>query len=178
MKLSEISFPVFRLNIDKPSTNLGVVYYVRESVNLDSAKYTRRVRIVDDTSAPGNTLSRRRLSLKAQGAPLYSIKRAVFFLADLVKLSSLKHWWIDSQGKIFQYKKSTRAKLRSYKIEKIIPLNGIGAIIEVRGVPQRFKVLFKPPENVRYATIAESGISYRLLYGLTEEMHKDARRLI
>lgn len=178
MKLSEISFPVFRLNTQKPSVEEGVLYYMTESFNKDTAEFKSRIRIVDDTTLPFETLSRRRLQLKAAGAPVYPLKRAVFYLADLVKLSSQKHWWIDSAGKIFQYIKTGRAKLTSHKIAKILPLKGMGYVIDIEGISQRFKVLYKPAESYKYATIINGGINLRFLYGLTEEKHQDSWRVI
>ncbi len=177
MNLSEISFPVFRLNTNKPEKGLGLVYYMSESFNLDTAELKTRVRIVDDTNLEDSTLSRRRLRLKAAGAPTYPLKRCVFFLADLVKMSG-KHWWIDSMGKVFFYKKSTRAKLRSYKIEQVLPAKGMGAIIQIKGIPQRFKVLYRPDESIKYATLVENWVGGRFLYGLTEEQHAESWRLI
>jgi len=86
-------------------------------------------------------------------------------------------WFIDSVGRVFQYKKTTRAKLRFYKVKTVLPVNGIGAVIEVEGLPQRFKVLYRPVDNHAWAGVLEfSGIKF--LYGLYDQYYKETWRLV
>lgn len=179
MKLSEISFPVFRLTNRKPEFTDGIWYYVSESFNSDTAEYSVSVRVVDDNTLPYDSLSRRRLALKGQeSVKLYPLRKAVYFLADLVKLAKSGYWWVDSLGKVFEYKKSTRAKLRFYKIENIFPLNGMGAVIAVEGHSARFKVLYRPNPSVRYAGVIEGKIGEVFLYGLYDDKQPDSWRMI
>jgi hypothetical protein len=168
MNLAEISFPVFKLKTTRPLTEQGLVFYRNETLDLDTAESATRIRVVDDQSLSGTSLGRRRLQLKQAKVPLYPIKVTIYFLGDLVKLTSRPCWFIDNTGKLFQYKKSTRAKLHCKKISKVFPLKGLGSVIEVEGMTTRFKTIFKPQDSENYAGIVEySGGAF--LYGLYEE---------
>lgn len=168
MNLSEINFPVFKLKNTRPSTEGGLVFYRNESIDLDNAESKVKIRVVDDATVEGKTLGMRRLKLKLAKVPLYHIKVTIYFLGDLVKLAKSSSWFIDSSGKIFQYKKTTRAKLHCKKISKVFPLKGLGSVIEVQGLSTRFKTIFKPTDSEEYAGIIEypGGV---FLYGLYEK---------
>lgn len=135
------------------------------------------MRIVDDKSIPAATLGRRRLLLEQEGVSLYKIKLALYFLHDLIKVAKQTSWFIDSQGVVFQYKKSTRAKLTFHKIEKIIPVEGMGCIVQVQGLPQRFKCLFRPQPDQEWAGILRWGLGY-LIYGFYEHALKPSYRKV
>lgn len=177
MRLQEISFPVFKLKNEKPLESSGLVYYLQESFNTDTAEYKRTIKIVDDRNVAHETLSRRRLDILANGGQLYPIRRAVYFLGDFIKLNGSGTWWIDSVGNVFEYKKSRRAKLRFFEIKQVWPLDTMGAVIEVHGLPQRFKTLFKPEFGVRWAGILDFDRN-KILYGLYKEKHSDTWRLV
>ena len=175
--MTEISWPVFQLTSRVPQTENGVTFYATESYNRDTAEYTQRIRVIDDKKLPGDTLSRRRLQLQQTAADVYKIKRAIYFVGDFIKLATTKMWFIDSVGRVFQYKKTTRAKLRFYKVKNIFPVSGIGAVIEVEGLPQRFKVLYRPVDNHAWAGVLEfAGIKF--LYGLYDQCYKETWRLV
>jgi hypothetical protein len=179
MNLAEISFPVFKLRSTPPETQEGVSYYVSETFNKDTAEYSKKVRFVDDTTIDKPTLSLRRLAMQQQGIELLPISTAIYFLADLVKQSNRKVWWIDSVGKIFCYKKTQKARLKFYPVEQIYPLPGLGAVVVVKGVAQRFKVLFAPRANeAKWAGILEWQLGQKILYGLYPVQHKETWRLI
>lgn len=175
--MSEIHFPVFQLTSRPPQEVGGIVYYLNESFNQDNAQFSQTIRIVDDRNLPFETLSRRRLQIVADGGALYPIRRAIYFLGDFIKLVRTNVWFIDSTGRYFQYKKTTRAKLRFYKVQNIFPLTGGGAIVQVQSLPQRFKVLFKPKENLTWAGVLELN-KVNILYGLYPEKYPDTWRAI
>lgn len=179
MNLLNISWPVFRLGEHKPQTLDGVVFYSKEYVSLDDDAQTKvGLRIVDDTTLPGTTLGQRRLQLaQLEGVRLFKIKLALYFLHDLIKIAKQSTWFIDSQGQVFQYRKSTRAKLSFHKIEKILPIEGMGCVVQVKGIPQRFKCLFKPTPNQDWAGVLKWGLGY-LIYGFYEHEHKTTHRLV
>lgn len=178
MNLSEISFPVFKLRNRPPETSGTVSYYISERFNQDNAEYKKTVYIVDDTSIDEPTLSRRRLVLMQQGVKLLKISAAIYFLADLIKQSTSTQYWIDSTGKIFKYKKTTRAKLKFYRVEAIYPIKGLGAVIQVQNLPQRFKVLFYPSQELTWAGVLEWDHGQRVLYGLYPTQHNETWRLV
>lgn len=171
-----MSFPVFRLTNRKPEREGPLLYYKNSYLNVDDNTVETNLKVVDSTQEPGTNLALRRLQLQTQGVPLYPLRTAIYFLGDFIKLAKSNYWFIDSQGKLFTYKKTTSVPLRFRKISKIIP--GItGSIIEVQGIPERFKTLFRVPEYNTYAGILEyRGIN--ILYGAYETKHKDTRRMI
>lgn len=177
MNLLEISFPVFKLNAGKPIEESGVVYYESESYNRITDTTSIKLKIVDDRNIPLPNLSLRRLNLIKQRQPVYNINLAVYFLGDLIKLSKPKTWWIDTQGKVFEYKKSQRAKLRFYKLDKCFTTQGMGAVIQVCGLPQRFKSMFLPEQSDTWCGILEWN-KIKIFYGYYKEQHKETWRLI
>lgn len=179
MNLSEINWPVFRLSENKPETDTvsGLVYYFTEYADLESNVEKRNIRIVDDTSIQHKSLSRRRLALKGLDARLHPINSAIYFLADLIKIAKATTWFIDSSGKLFQYKKAVSAKLTCHKVLKVLPGQGMGAIVELEGIATRFKTMFHPQEHLRYAGVLKWGMS-NILYGFYEEPFKPSRRRV
>jgi len=175
MNLLEISWPVFRLGEHKPIVEKSLVYYSKEYVDKESLETKIGLRIVDDKSVQGATLGLRRLAIV--GARLFPIRQALYFLGDLIKIAKQTTWFIDNTGKIFQYRKSSRAKLAAHKITKVLPLEGMGAIIEVQGLPQRFKCMYAPKPDQYYAGILRWGLSY-VLYGFYNEAFKTTHRLV
>ena len=172
--LANIIYPVFKLS-SKPNVDEGVIFYYSETERNGVVK--SKLSLVDDQSAKGDTLAARRLSLISDGIPLYPLKNAIFFLGDLIKLSGPQVYFIDSNGRLFNYKKTSTAKLKFYKINRIIPITTGGAIIEVEKIPQRFKVLQLPSEDSRCAGILHSGMS-TILYGVYNYIPEDTVRRI
>lgn len=134
-------------------------------------------RVLDDKNIKGDTLGQRRLLLASKKVPLTKLTNAVFFLGDLIKLSSRNKWFIDSLGNIFEYKKSNRCKLVFRKIQKIIPIPTGGAILEIEGFPNRFKTLHSPLPGEIYAGILLYGKA-PILYGVFDQKYDDTWRAI
>lgn len=177
MNLQEIQWPVFRLGEHKPIMENGIVYYSKEYVDTTTNQTKIGLRVVDDKNVDGKTLGIRRLHLRMEGAPLFSIRAAIYFLVDVIKLAKQTTWFIDNCGMVFQYKKSTRAKLQTFKIKNIVPLDTMGAIIEVEGLTQRFKCIFKPKPEQTYAGVLRWGLGY-ILYGFYENPIKPTYRRV
>jgi hypothetical protein len=178
MNLSEISFPVFRLGTNKPIEEGDLLYYSKEYVNIDNMETKASFRIVDDKSVPGANLGLRRLNIKASHPKLlYPMRTAFYFLGDLIKNAKSSTWYIDTTGKVFQYKKTTRAKLTCHKIEQVLPVSGLGAVITVEGMTQRFKCLYSPSKEQRFVGLLNLGMG-RILYGFYEEQFKQSTRAV
>lgn len=174
--LAQISYPVFKIGNDKPAYIDGVVIYCRQYL-LDDNTEVARYHIIDDTEVPAPTLAKRRLILMQQGIRLKVLGKAVFFLGDLIKLANSTTWFIDSNGAVFKYTKVTKAKLtfKKIKYKHLIPSGG--AILEIEGLPTRFKCLFAPKADEIYAGILQVGLSY-ILYGVYDTQHKDTWRKV
>ncbi len=175
--MSQVSFPVYRLTKNKPENSDGVLYYCNEYLNVDTAQTHKVVSIVDDTNIREDTLSRRRLRAKNNGAPLYPLRKAVFFLGDFIKMAKSGYWFIDTYGKLFQYKKAARVPLVFRKIKRVIPTKTTGSLLEVEGIPFRFKTLYIIRESMQYAGILEHG-PIKILYGVYDKRYRDTWRMI
>ena len=176
ISLKEISYPVFRLGLNKPTTENGVTFYYQYKENEEGLE-TISVKIIDDKNQPAQTLSLRRLCLQAEGAQLFRIHTAIYFLGDLVKIATPNTWFIDNAGKVFNYQKTSRAKLKVYPIAQLIPVKGGGVVVEAKGIMTRFKSLFMPGPEIGYVGILQRGKSL-ILYGFYETQHDDSWRKV
>lgn len=177
ISLMEISYPVFRLGNEKPLVEDGVVLYLSRIRDEDSSEIRTTYKIIDDQNVPGDSLAARRLRLLSDSVPLKKLSVAIFFLGDLIKLAKSSTWFIDSMGNVFRYLKSTRVVLEIKRITRTILIPSGGAIIEVEGLPSRFKCMYKPAADEKYAGIIKYGLSY-ILYGFYTEKLDNTWRLI
>lgn len=175
--LQTISFPVFKLSTERPSVDNGRTSYIRLYHATEEREEYCIDRIVDDITLKGASLSKRRLQAKEAGLELYKLSSAIFFLGDLIKLSTKGMWFIDSNGKLFQYKKHTKAKLKYHPIAQILPLVAGGAIVEVKDIATRYKLLYFPQNYPTYAGILHWGMS-TVLYGLYHEKYDESWRMV
>lgn len=175
--MSQISFPVYRLQNKKPNIENGVISYSTIYKEIDTGMIHKSTRIVDDINIPFNTLSRRRLELLEKDAILYKPKKVAYFLGDFIRLAKAGCWFIDSTGYLFKYTKTIKARLIFRKIVKVIPSNGLGSIIEVEGLPQRFKTMYIISANDKYVGLLKyNGI--HILYGTFDKLYKESWRKI
>lgn len=173
---SDIAFPVYKIGKTDPNHDNGVSFYLMgKDTAYSDVEY--KVLVIDDKNRPEPTLAMRRLMLRNDGIKLYNISKAIFFLGDLVKLAVSKTWFIDKNGKFFQYKKSCKVPLVYKRITKVMPILTGGAIIEAEGMSQRFKVLFAPTREMRYAGLLIMGKTV-ILYGLYDQEYKSTTRKI
>ena len=177
MNLEKIVWPVFRLSEKEPQIDNGVVYYATEYTDLDTSESTGTLRIVDDRNIPKPTLSRRRLAMLVEDVKLFPIRQAIYFLGDLLKQAKSTTWFIDSSGTLFQYAKTRRARVIVRRITKVLPTDGLGAVIELEGIPQRFKTVFKPDADVEYAAVLQCGLTY-IFYGLYKDKPNESWRMV
>lgn len=169
--LADIQFPVYLIGTEKPQEEDGVIFYHR----IDKDGKEHRL-IVDNKNWHHETISQRRLKcLMLPEVKLAKLTHAIFFLADLIKLSGPKVWFIDNYGKLFIYNKSYKAQLVIKPISRIIPNYGT-TIIEVDGIETRFKCLYAPKQE-KYAGLLKIGHGY-ILYGLYSEKPKDTWRMV
>ena len=177
MKLSEVNFPVYKIDKTPPSEDGGVLFYIKRSKVTGNTV----LRIIDDKSIPGDTLSKRRVQLLlkavAKEASLYPIKRCIYFVGDLIKEATPKQWFIDSSGKPFRYIKNRTVPLVYRKITNIIPVIG-GVLIGVEGTEARFKALFPPADIHKFAALLQVSPRSYILYGYSELQYPNSVRKI
>lgn len=179
MNLQEIAYPVYRLKNEKPLENDGVFFYAYENYKEEDGEVVKStvIRILDDKNIDNPKLSMRRLAIRSTGAKIFRLTRAIFFLGDLIKIAKKDMWFIDSSGKLFQYRKTTRCDLKFYKIAKVIAIPTGGAIIEAQGVPARFKSLHYPEPDKLYVGIIHMGMA-PILYGFYDKQYKNTWRMV
>jgi hypothetical protein len=173
IELTAIVWPVFKLGIREPEMHSKIIYYANQHINEDNQIKTNSY-IVDDKNIDKDTLGLRRLFIPKED--LYPLSTAIYTLQDLIKLAKSNVWFVDNSGRVFQYKKSTRAKLQTHRIIKVLPVSAIGCVLEIEGFSERFKSMTVPKEE-RYAAI----LSYNgknILYGLYSEKIKPTWRLV
>lgn len=177
-KLNDISFPVYLLP-EKPIVDGSVSFYLRgKDTDYSDAMY--KILVIDDKGIPGDTLASRRMKLLTKKITLYKLKVAIFFVSDFIKLASKSSWFIDSNGKLFNYTKTSKVPLVFKEIRKIIPTNSGGLIVEVEGIPSRYKTLMplRSYKDVpKYAGLLKVDSGY-ILYGLYPNKLKDTNRMI
>ena len=175
--LAALVWPVFRLGEHEPRTHGKLSFYSSEYIDLNNPKLFSRYRVIDDKNIDKPTLGLRRLVLKEQDVKLFPIGSAIYFLQDVIKLAKSTTWFIDSLGQIFQHKKLVRAKLKTHKIIQILPASGIGCVLEVDGLSERFKSLQIPKPYELYAGILNYN-RCNLLYGYYSEPIQTTWRLV
>jgi len=176
MRLNEIVFPIYKLGKRKPINEDGVVFYLNKTEKEDGT-LVYFPQIIDDTNVEGNSLAKRRLQLLERGEKLFKLKYAIFFISDMLKLTKGATWFIDSSGKTFEYIKRIRVPLIFKKIKKVIPIKTGGVIIEIYDIPYRFKSLFRPLIEQKYAGLLYFNGGY-ILYGFYDTLYKKTTRMI
>jgi hypothetical protein len=177
IQVSDIKYPIFILGKTKPQSKEGVLYYISNKMNLDTGEDLSSIRIVDDKNIEGDSLAKRRLLLQSEKINLVPLRKSIFFLGDLIKLANPNLWFIDSDGKVFNYKKSSRVKLKFHLITNIIKIPSGGAILCLEGIPTRFKSLYAPEIENTHAGVLHHGKSL-LLYGFFDAKYDDTWRMI
>lgn len=176
-QLKEINWPVFKLSEKQPLIEGGVVFYQSDYADRDNGSTHSNVRIIDNRNLPYPTLGRRRLQLQADNITLYPIGKALYFLSDLIKTAKASTWFLDNHGKLFQRQKTQRAVLECYPIQEVFPTEGLGAVVQLKGIPTRFKTAFKPHQTQGYAGVLKLGVSY-IFYGYYTEPFKKSWRMV
>lgn len=171
VNFSNIRFPVYFVGKTKPNVVDNKIFTAYTDGNRDV------VQVYDDKSVTGNSLAWRRLQLKNSGVTLAPLKKAVFFICDLIKLSKQGSWFIDSDGTLFEYQKTKRVPLVFKPISQIIPVQTGGSIVEVQGIGTRFKTLHAPKGTEKWAGLLLVGVGC-LLYGLYDEKQEDTTRMV
>lgn len=178
MKLEKINWPVYLLKDRAPVTHEGVSAYITHSINVDTEKVNNNILIIDDKNIVGNSLGERRLKIKANDyARLYPLRRAIYMLGDLIRLTVGKRSWaIDSSGVIFNYIKTIRAPMTCHKILKVLRVSTGGCSLELDGISERFKIM-NEVKDCKYAGVISFN-KKNILYGLYEEKFEKTTRSV
>ncbi len=176
--MKELNFPVYNIPGAFDVKTEGSLSYIQYSTENSETEINRNiVRVIDDKSIQKDTLGKRRIELLKEGVSLKKLDKGIFFLGDLIKLATTSKTFIDTNGKIFKLYKNNTAKLSYHKITNIIKLAAGGALLEVEGIPTRFKCIFAPKATEVYAGILHYKMS-KVLYGLYTEKYADSWRRV
>jgi hypothetical protein len=163
------------LGLSKPLTVDKVTFYA--TIHEEDGKTITNIVIVDDKNIEGDTLGLRRVSLLRDGVRMRRLSKAIFFLGDMIKLATSKTWFIDNNGMVFNYKKTQSAKLNFKRISKVIPISTGGALLELEGSTARYKSLYAPTPQEKYAGILTIG-AMSILYGVYDTKYDNTTRRI
>jgi hypothetical protein len=173
---ARIQFPIYHLGEEKPLQEGDRLYYQYALHEMDGT-VEDKIQVLDDKSQPGHSLAMRRLQLKNQGVVLSKLKYAIFFIGDMLKMCKGTTWFIDTEGTVFEYRKTKKVPLVFRPISQILPIKTGGAVIEVQGVGTRFKTLHAPKGTEKWAGVLLVGVAY-ILYGLYDEKLEDTTRMV
>lgn len=176
INLTELVFPVFLIGNEEPTINDKVSFYYSITEDIDGNR-TTKYSIIDDKNIDKDTLALRRIELIKSGVKVRRLKYAIFFLGDLIKIAKQTTWFIDSLGKIFNFRKTRKVRLIFDKIKKIIPVRTGGAIIEATTIPGRYKCLYSPGPEYLFVGFLKIDMSY-ILYGFYKTKQKPTFRMI
>ena len=175
MNLTELSFPVFPISNSTITIKEGPALIVMYKSLVEDVP--DKILYIDDKSIPGATLGTRRLQLANNGKKLHKLTDAIYLLGDLIKLASLYKRFIDSSGKLFEYRKTKSCKLIYKEIDKVLPIPTGGSIILVKGMLVRFKTIGKVSATSKYISLIVDGPKY-ILYGVHNKKGVDSWRKI
>ena len=170
LKLHNITFPLYKLR-----SHLDIEYKLLGEVLVTTIKGEY---IIDDQSLTGD-LEIRRASLSSlhPTRKVYKLKERVLYLRQLIKYKS-GTTFIDVNGYIFKYKKSSRLfNVESKKITRIRPFSETRVVIEVEGHEQPFIVYNNISAKTKYVSIMHTSWG-PLLYDLTSKKHDTYKRKI
>ena len=173
---ARIQFPIYHLGEEKPLQDGDRLYY-QYALHETDGTVEDKIQVLDDKSQPGHSLAMRRLQLKNQGVTLSKLKYAIFFIGDMLKMCKGTTWFIDTEGTVFEYRKTKKVPLVFRPISQILPIKTGGAVIEVQGVGTRFKTLHAPKGTEKWAGVLLVGVAY-ILYGLYDEKLEDTTRMV
>lgn len=177
IQLEKIDWPVFLLKKEKPVIYNKITGYLKHSLVIDNNEINSEFLVIDDKNIEGDSLGSRRLKLLHNNVKLFKLRKAIYMIGDLVRLTSgKKSWAIDNSGTVFNYIKTVRAPLTCHKIVKILRVPTGGLILELEGLSERFKIL-NSLQNCKYAGILRFNKTM-ILYGLYETPFKSTYRMI
>jgi hypothetical protein len=158
--LESIKFPVYALpTIDYINRQDGVLFI--------------NGKVVDDANMPGATLGVRRI--QCGRSDLLRLKKAYPTFLDM--LQAPKNKFVDSNGIVFTYKKSTHSDLKYHLVKEIITKED-KSIVYLRGIHCPMTIPRPPYGDARYARVLYYQGEPWLIYDFARERGKDSYRRV
>lgn len=157
--LHTLRFPIYQVPSDNWYTLDGVLF-------LDDL-------VLDEKNMPGETLGIRRL--QSARKDLVPIRK---MLADLPSfIRAKKKFFIDSSGRPFEYVKTLRSKLKTYRIKKI-EKKETASLLWLYGWPTPFTIPRPPANDPAFVRMLHIGEAPWLIYDYVRQPEKDTYRRV
>lgn len=165
LRLFDIEFPIYSItpNYKRIWNELNVLY-----IETDSGQY-----VLDNKNLNGDTLGQRRLKNKT--SKLYIPRKTYYTVSQM--LNSKNKIFIDSTGRVFNYKKSITVPLKFHKVIKRIRVESGEYVLHLKGIEYPIKVNARKAFEINYVGILYTSYGY-ILYSYESEYKKDTRRKI
>ena len=137
-----------------------------------------RLYIDDQSYGLGLDLGYRRLKMLKAGIELYPLKLAIYSLGELLKVATPTQWFIDSNGALFQYKKTHYVPVVYKEIIQAQRFSGFETIITVYDSPPIYRTLYPPNPEEKYAVFLQISPKALLFYGYSDIKHENKRKKI
>jgi hypothetical protein len=157
--LHSIKFPVY------PLSNKATTFIDGTVINVSKGLKNY---ILDDISIPGDSLGKRRLHIDKK--LLYPLNRAVMTIGDFLLYTKIYKQFIDTNGKLFDYKRRTNVPLLYRYINRKIPYNG-GTMLIIENIhcPMLYYRNVENKNNMAVLLYIEKGY---VLLGVTDKPSK------
>jgi hypothetical protein len=126
----------------------------------------------------GDGIGGRRLRMLAQGINLYPLKLAIYSLGELLKVATPTQWFIDSEGQVFQYKKTHFVPVVYKEIKEYYKHSAFETVITTYDSPPVYKTLYPPTEGEQYAVFLQLSAKSLLFYGYSTTKYENKRKKI
>ena len=169
LNLFNIEFPVY------PITSSYKKIYEDMRVTYIDTEF--RTYVLDNKNVAGATLGERRLHIvENEGFKIYNHRHTYFTIAQFLK--SQYKVFIDSDGKVFRYKKTQYVPLIYHKVAEVIRLDDEqGCVITLNGVVHSIKMNCRKAYSINYVGILHTPYGY-IEYSFEEEHKKSTRKMI
>jgi hypothetical protein len=165
MHLHEIKFPVYAIS--------NSVRRVWEEYNILYVETENGIYILDNKNLIGDTLGQRRLHIK--GTEKYKFRKSYLSIEQFIH--SKYSTFIDTYGKLFNWKKTTYVPLLYFKIKEVIHSKDGDCIIIPEKINYKLKVNCRVAFYNTYIGLLHTDMGY-ILYELTDKPKRNTRRKI
>jgi len=164
LNVYDITFPIFKLpDFRRIWEDTNVLYIETES----------GVYILDNKNLDGDTLGKRRIRISSEYK--CRLQKAYYTISQMIK-SNKKHF-IDSTGRPFNYKKTTRVPLKYYKVTEVSTAKDGECILHVPKINFMYKINCRMAYTIEYIGILLTPLG-NLIYEFSDCKKPDTYRKI
>lgn len=165
MHLKDIEFPVFAIGSYEKLWEENLILYLKSGYDI--------IYTVDNKNLAGDTVSKRRLRIPKKER--YTFRGTFFNIYQMI--NSGKKVFVDNNGRLFKYSKSTKVELLYREIKRVKRVENVGYLLYIDKIPTPITVPVLFYTRQKYAGLLNYKGSY-ILYELTDEKKADTWRKI